>query len=365
MDELSKYVGLDVHKERTVVALAASAGQRLAGPYDLAQRHALIGGAIAEASFKDPPAPVPDVIGVSYYSDANASVIDTAKLKANIDALRPFREFVRGVVEDSDRWVAGNPPQPRVAACALDWLDAWAGAGALLGRVNNQGGYERKWSLAALALSYLKLADAGDLDPNKRRRVEAWLADIARRVMPDYQRPSRTDNRNNHAYWAGLAVAAAGAAAGDHGLFDWGIGQYRVFLAEIHPDGTLPLEINRKARALHYHIYALAPLVLLAELGHANGIDLYAESDGAVHRLVGRVAAGLDDPSWFEARTGIRQDVRDKLGANDMAWAEPYYARFGTAALLPHLRHFRPLSDRSLGGNLTLLYGVKDLPAHP
>jgi poly(beta-D-mannuronate) lyase len=36
---------------------------------------------------------------------------------------------------------------------------------------------------------------------------------------------------------------------------------------QIRPDGTLPQEMARGSRAPRYHLYALAPLVLLAEFG--------------------------------------------------------------------------------------------------
>jgi hypothetical protein len=48
---------------------------------------------------------------------------------------------------------------------------------------------------------------------------------------------------------------------------------------------------------LHYHLYALAPLVLLAEFEEANNLDLYAHANGALHRLVNASIAGLQDPS--------------------------------------------------------------------
>ena len=57
-------------------------------------------------------------------------------------------------------------------------------------------------------------------------------------------------------------------------------------------------------RALHYHFYALAPLVLLAEFGAANRLDLYAVNDGAIHHMVRRSVAGLEDSGPFEHATG-------------------------------------------------------------
>ena len=64
---------------------------------------------------------------------------------------------------------------------------------------------------------------------------------------------------------------------------------------EAIPDGSLTAEMNRGEMALHYNLYALAPLIMLAELGLANGIDLYAYDDGAIHRPVKFCLAGRSD----------------------------------------------------------------------
>jgi poly(beta-D-mannuronate) lyase len=58
---------------------------------------------------------------------------------------------------------------------------------------------------------------------------------------------------------------------------------------QITPEGTLPPEMRRGQRALHYHLYAIAPLVYLAEFGENNGIALFAENNFALScRLSGR-----------------------------------------------------------------------------
>jgi poly(beta-D-mannuronate) lyase len=211
--------------------------------------------------------PVHDVFGVSYYTDAHHSVADPQKRARNVAQLQPVRDYLRGVTELVDAAVRGDRAAGR---CAWVWFHTWSEASALDGKVNNQGAYEREWTLGGLALAYLKLRDTGIDDPAARPGVViAWLAKLARIVEPPYDGPRAS--RNNHAYWTGLAVAASGIAANDRALFDWGVAKYRVGADEIAPDGTLPLEMARGERALHYHFYALTPLVMLAELGRANG----------------------------------------------------------------------------------------------
>src|SRR5262249_36989713 len=155
---------------------------------------------------------------------------------------------------------------PAYAALAVDRLAAWAAADALCGTVNHQGEYEREWTLGSLALAYSKVRGAPGLDPARVRAVDAWLARLAAAVQPFYEHPKLVTYSNNRAYWAGLAVAATGAAVGDRALFDWGLSRARIGLRQVTAEGFLPLEVERRALALHYHVFALAPLVMLAEL---------------------------------------------------------------------------------------------------
>jgi poly(beta-D-mannuronate) lyase len=175
-------------------------------------------------------------------------------------------------------------------------------------------------------------------------------------VMLDYEQPAKSSNRNNHAYWAGLAVAATGVATNDHRLFDWGISRGRVGLAQIQADGTLPLELARKSLALHYHAFALAPLVLLAEIAVANGVPFYDENHGALRRLADKVLAGMDHLEIFEALVNAPQKFTLPPDATHLAWAEAYGARFPDPRIARWLSASRPLVDMRLGGDQTLTF---------
>ena len=61
-----------------------------------------------------------------------------------------------------------------------------------------------------------------------------------------------------------LKLAAIGEAANNRSDFDWAMATYDNGVDQIQPDGTLPLEMARGSRALHYHLYALAPAVGVA-----------------------------------------------------------------------------------------------------
>ncbi len=125
-----------------------------------------------------------------------------------------------------------------------------------------------------------------------------------------------------------MAVAAEAIADNDSDAGQWAITAYRMGVAAIQPDGSLKAEMNRAQMALHYHLYALAPLIMLAEFGEANGLDLYAEDNGALHRLVNFCVAGLEDPTLLQKRTGVAQVVTLPYAGSDIGWAVPYVHRF-------------------------------------
>ncbi|MEM1306013.1 MAG: alginate lyase family protein, partial [Pseudomonadota bacterium] len=118
----------------------------------------------------------------------------------------------------------------------------------------------------------------------------------------------------------------------------------------IGDDGTLPLEMARGGRALHYHAFAMMPLVVLAELAHARGENWYAFGDGALHRLVAVTTAGLVEPAVFDQAAGQRQErpVNARAG-----WATLYARRFPRRGIPPSLTRKR--RHRLLGGDVRVL----------
>ena len=67
--------------------------------------------------------------------------------------------------------------------------------------------------------------------------------------------------------------------------------------------------------------------------------------------------AGLADPSSFERLTGFAQEqVTTPPRGADLAWAEPWQARFPDARLAAWLATARPVVDVRLGGDLTAAF---------
>jgi len=311
-------------------------------------------------------APLPrDIVAYDYYTDKRFSIPDPARLRAYNEASAAFSNVMRQAIRAADFYLTtGSRP---AASCVLQILNTQAASQSMTGAMaSNQSDYLRNWTLGALAVTYLKVRDADVGTPAERSRIAAWLASLARSTQGYFQvRHARhtKDGRNNHLYWAGFAVMSAGIAADDRQLYNWGVMTYRYGVAQIAPDGTLPLEMARGRRALHYHLFAAAPLVSMAELGEANGQDLYGFDHGALHRLVARCVSGLENNSWFAQQTGFAQDEPGpRLLSSDVSWMEPYEQRFPDPAIGRLLSQVSSMEYNFLGGDPPPVVKRVDIP---
>lgn len=337
---------------------AAPATGHIAGPYGPPGPSAPLSARPCPA----PPEPVRSLMSEPFYTDGRFSTPDPARLTADTEASRPLRDWLAAIQRPAERWVALR--QDAEADCALRLLDAWAEAGALLGTFNRQGGYHRKWTLGGAALAFLAVRDAPSATPERTARIGAWLAQVARQVQLVYDRPGprnpdpaqASELRNNHVVWAGMAVAAAGVAAGDAALLAWGMGKGVVFLDAVTPEGAHPQEILRGRMALHYHLFALHSAAALARLGEAGGQPFDAARADALARFARFTHAATQDTTRIAALAGAAQghltDARPWL--RDGQGFEIIRPRVAPPeALAP----FRPYRSGWLGGNVTLLWG--------
>lgn len=307
-----------------------------------------------------PPPAVTRIRSISKYDqrDATKSTIDpTAEARLRAETA-PLKAYTGAVAAWADA-VAGDPTAVAQARCAWHWLDAWAEQNALQGPAVDAA--FRKWELATLACAALKLqrhaAATGTAAGNGA--TPAWLRRLGQEVRADYsQHLDRATRRSNHLYWAAWAATAAGIAADDRDLFDWGVERYGFALDQITADGSLPLETARASRALGYHNFALLPLVMIAEAGAANGLALYEARDNRLASLVSFTLASLADPAPLARAAGATQDMKEAIKPGTLAWLEPWYARTRDPRAEPWLRELRPLRQPRAGGDLTMIYGV-------
>lgn len=287
----------------------------------------------AQATTCKVPPPIYDFDPPGFYDDPNAYS----------RAIKPLHAFIGQVNQAAD---SGDK------ACVITLLDTWAGANALMGPIDGyQGYFERSWAGTDFALVLLRL-----FPPSKSEicvispAISKWLIEIASST-----RDANAINHlhNNLVYWAGLNLTAIGTLTRRVDLVDSGIARAREGIQDIRPNGTLQRELKRGERALHYHNFSLIPLVFTAELAQARGVDLYSENNAAIRRLANLIIEAVLNPNSFSAYSSTPQHLFPWTFAGDLAWMEPYQARFHDPRLIALMAQRRPFASPRLGGNVT------------
>ncbi|WP_158750061.1 alginate lyase family protein [Acidobacterium sp. S8] len=295
----------------------------------------------------------PDLTTSGFYSDSKSSIIDPEKWKAYAASSGPYKALGDRVVAAADTYQSTGSRE--AATCALEHMDAAAKDAVFTGKMSsNQACYVQGWVIGAVSIAYLKVRDSGLVSKSQKETILPWIEKVVSQSQSYYdahRQKSSGDAQNNHLYWAGVEVAAAGIATNNRQLFDWGMDTYHAGISQIQPDGSLAQEMRRGQRALHYHLYALAPLIYLAEFGEDNGLHSYAERDYAIKKLVDLCTAGLEDNSFFVKATGIAQDTPNgPPAAEQISWAKTYLTRFQNPQLTKLLEQATSLSYMYLGG---------------
>jgi poly(beta-D-mannuronate) lyase len=296
----------------------------------------------------------PDLTTDGFYSDAKGSIIDPVKWKAYELSAGPVKKLGILATVAADAYLATGSRQ--AASCVLTLEKTAALDRALTGKMSSHQAYfVQGWVEGALAIALLKVRPSGLVSDADQKLLSDWMKAVSQQTMGYYDREVSANKEhvgNNHLYWAGVQVAAVAIAANDPKLMGWAAEAYRNGSRQITSEGTLPLEMRRGQRALHYHLYAIAPLVYIAEFAEVNGIHLYAENGFAIRRAVARSVAGLEGSGFFDQQTGIKQDLPDGKppSAEAISWAKVYLHRFPEAALAAQLAQAPALDYMYLGG---------------
>lgn len=291
------------------------------------------------ASACEVPTPLKSIDPPGFYDDPAGYAL----------AAKPMRGFIAQLNQaaDAGQW-----------SCAVDLLSGWARADALMGPITGyQGYYERSWAGTDFALVILRMPDAvKTAHADRFAQINPWLQRIA---IATRNAEAINHLHNNLVYWAGLNLVAIGTVTDQPDLIDSGLIRVREGIRDIGPNGALEREVKRGDRALHYHTFALLPLVFTAELVQRRHIDLYRENDHAIARLANLVIKAVQDPASFASITPIKQKLFPWTFQDELAWMEPYYAHTKDSRLPALISPRRPFSEWRLGGNVTAAWGVQ------
>jgi poly(beta-D-mannuronate) lyase len=291
-------------------------------------------------------------------SDPAHAKIDQDQFDDYNDGMSAVRDYLSTVTKYASDYVASNGKKVQSGACALVWLDSWAGHHALSDLGTRQSALSATRIVGGMGIAYLavrSLVVPMHLDP---KPLNAWFAARANDFIKTFEESGNLNsNRSNHRYWGGFAVAVSGVVTGDTDDLKWGVQSFKIGACQIRDDGALPLELNRKSRARDYHLHAIAPLVMIGELAAANGLDAYSQCGNSFQRLVHFALTEVEDPTLIVALTGSKQQtIPDRDGhprGDRFAWVEPYFKRFGGSEADYGFTLERPLFSSNLGGRLT------------
>ncbi|WP_263141263.1 mannuronate-specific alginate lyase [Pseudomonas sp. RIT-PI-AD] len=296
-------------------------------------------------------------------SDKARATLNPVSEKAFRDATQDITQLERGVSKMVTQYMRQGDPQQ--LDCALQWMNDWAAANALLStEFNHTGMSMRKWALGTLSSSYLRLkfSESRPLEAHRQQAeaVEVWFGKLADQVVQDWgDLPLK--KVNNHSYWAAWSVMATSIALDRRDLFDWSVQQFRTAAAQVDAEGYLPNELKRRQRALAYHNYALPPLVMIAAFAQSNGVDLREENHQALKRLAERVIEGVEDQDDFDKKAGKDQDMEDLKIKNKYAWLEPYCALYAcNEDFRERKRSMEPFNSFRLGGAVTQVFAPQE-----
>lgn len=312
------------------------------------------------------PKPIHRMKYTSIYTDKSngISIVDKAAQKKYRQQVKALKKYETQIYKWTEQALEGKDRKKHPVACALAWLSDWAQENSMLdGETNFQGEAIRKWTLASLSSLYLQIKNFKQTDKEQKRQIEDWLERLGNQVMSDYSKhPNSKSRNNNHMYWAAWSVLITAVAINNKDFYKWGLKQYKKAVNNIQDDGTLPLETYRQSKAFLYHIFAAAPLVMIAETATRNGDNMYEYNNSALHRLIALILHEMDNnQSYLRKKTGQPQNLTSVITPESLAWLEVYNARFKNKEIEKRLSQFRPMIQRRLGGNMTRLFAPTPL----
>jgi hypothetical protein len=356
---------------------------------------------------------VPSMYGPRDPENPGRDIVHAPSYAAFLSIVTPIREFQKAFVQATDGYLAAG--SPLVAFGMAGGMLQAAEAGVLTGVRNDTGTAQIERWLGCAGSAWLKISRAGFGTPEERAAIEAHFRQMADELIAFQLLKRATGSSyaiNNHYFWASWGIALVGLILGDRAMIAWGhecldfaidaSAEAGAIVVELEPgeddgegfpggdddpdpeseevEGTQPAESVRLTRALHYHNFAMPPLVALAEIAIADGRDPYARRGGQLHKMAKFVSDAIDNPALMTAvqeailgeGLGAVQDTSmwtgpDGLAAHalpngsQMAWMWIYCRRFPDSEVArkwaPRLVEvYTSLRSSNLGGDMRLLY---------
>lgn len=304
--------------------------------------------------------------------------IDALKETEGYGSDNRAEDFSYFVMAQGGRALAGDA---KAAQGLKDGLLLWAKANAIAkSKESHDTYYAMKRVLLPVIVNYSIVMD--DMTQEQRAQVDAWLEPLVMRVGKYF---GGDVDVNNHRLLADSVQMAWGALKDNKDMFNMGMHRYKAALKDMRPDGTLPLETRRGARATWYMRHALTSLVVIAEIAQTAGEDVYelSHEKRTLDTMMGAFLDMVNTPLFalpYAAENYIPGPSEDYMVQDDgflkrrpnkrhyMAFAEAYLSHgvesFNQQRLNKLMSHTalkeRPLLDDYVGGNATCFFWQPD-----
>ncbi|MGB8029748.1 MAG: alginate lyase family protein [Terracidiphilus sp.] len=270
-------------------------------------------------------------------------------------ATAPYRKLEQAVSNGADRYVVTG--DSREAVCVAKVLARWASANTLLNysyQESSQAWFQVEWTLSSVSLAWSVVQTDPAIPAAQRAQILAWMHKVTQHMFDEDPHPGDPARENNHAYWRALCATSVGILTSDDKLYRRGLAQYFRAVGQINPDGSFPLEMARHENALHYQSFALAPLVMIAELAARQGVDLYSLRVNG-HTIVDAVdflVCASANRSLVKKYASEPQTFSLFSNEKPPAWTEFWAARHPGKPWTDIIT--MPLYDSTLAGNATI-----------
>ena len=278
-------------------------------------------------------------------------------------AAQPFFAFEDAVTRLAGRWVVTGNERP--AECLTRMLAKWSQKDGFMTfsftQATPQAWFAIESSLFAAGLAYSTVHDFAERElPEKAKQVENWLNAVSREHIS--KRSLGPSCCNNHFYRRALHAAINGVVTDDDELFQYGVAAIYSALHEANPDGSLPRELIRGTRAVHYQNYANIYLNMIAQIVQRQGYDIYdvTVKGRSLNTLANWAQDVVRHPSKIDKYVTDSQNLWFMDDPQYFAWMEVYVRDFDNEGMRTLLKPRRPTYNRSAGGFLTLYFREPD-----
>lgn len=298
-------------------------------------------GKKASGPFKCPQIvrPMLDMSGMFafYKPDKTQSVIDKEKMQAYVKKTWPTIQVKKNLSESVSAAFTSHANAVAARACIVRQVEVWARSDAMLHGLEDNDPLGHRQAVLVMIWTGITFANAlqatdhvSPLPIEQQLLFRKWFASMSREielnfaVKPRDPKDEWLNSNSNQRFWAGAAVGLMSAESGDRDAFKWSMDILKGSLADIDEDGSMPSEMWRGARALHYQNFALQPISILVALADANRTKLDPDQAKALTQAARFALRTYLHPETFEKAKGIPQE----RGPWQLSWAGPLTLHF-------------------------------------